>query len=306
METGAREHACDGEDRDEGAAVGQPPGSEEEEEDDLPFAGGEGAVQEETHTTHAVGENEIRLRRTLATDAACAWILFMVWLVKNEAERRSGLARAQLYDQQTRERAMCERKYACDLQWVDAAELKQYCNTWNVPYAPNTLVHIENRRVVLQKMIKPSDKWWRPPEDDEDGNDDFDLRPPYVHAFKTALGFDFRVMVQKPSVYATQMLVAHVQLYNVQRATGDFHPEFTCYAYQYFFHERPAMRQEAVALLRTLTLIAKMHHICISDSSQAFGALVLRALLTCTPVTLQDVQVELQASHMAKRALGCV
>lgn len=258
----------------------------------------------DTCAPEEVSENEIRLRRTLATDAACAWVLFIGWVVKHEAERKNALLRAELHEQQACEREICERKYACDLQWVDPHNLKRYCNFWDVPYAPNTLVHIGNRRSMLEDMISPSGKWLRPPEGDEEC--EVDLRPAYVKVFKETLGFDFRIFYQQPSIYCTQMLVAHVHLYNVQCAAGGFHPEFTVYAFQYFFHRRPEMKQEAAAFLRTLSLLAKKHGVNISDSSQAFSSLILKALLTCMPVTLKDIQQELQNSTMAKRALGCV
>lgn len=271
---------------------------EYEDEDSLPFASED--LNKSTNTI-PTNKDELRVLHTLATDAACAFLTFIIHMAKIHRESQRAIERAALYDQQLKNIKLCHRKFMCDLEWIDPVKLKEYCNTWNLTWSPSTSVHCRDRRVGLQQIMTWSNKWWNK-ENDSEGVDE---RHNYVHIFKDTTGTAFQVVNPMPSVYCTQMLTAHIQLYNIQRTAGDFYPQFGCYAYQEFFHERTDIKREAAELLRVLTLLAKMHNVIMSNSSQAFVGLILRALLACNPVTTDDVAKELRKSELAAGAIGC-
>lgn len=257
-----------------------------EDEDALPF--------EEGDTTCAAASmpkdvNQQRLLSTLAWDAACGFLKFVVYVAKRVEEDKNWLERARMYDAQTLKIKTYQRRFLCNLEWLQPQQLRAYCMRWNIPWSPLSEVHNQSRRVEFQRLERTCDKWCTIDSELDDVNN----LHPYVPMFKQLTGRNFEISVPMPSLYCVQLLVAHVALYSMQRSAGDFDPRFGCYVYIHMFAERPYMRKEARELLRALTLLGLKYNTTMSGRQGEFVSHVLCGLLSCKEITTNDVQQQL-------------
>lgn len=251
-------------------------------------------INTHTHNNNVpLDANERRVSQTLAVDAFFGFVKFVVYKARLIKEEQEAVERVRMYEQQELQLRTFNRRFLSDLEAINPEELQAYCKRWDTPWDASSAVHARDRRIELQRIQK-SRKWCTL----DSPLDDVDNLHPYVNIYKSVTGKDFEVAHPFPSIFCSQMLIAHVHLYSMQRAVGDFFPELACFAYQEFFSpDQPNMRREATEFLRALALITKKFNVVLSTNNELTG-LILRQLLHCTPVTTMDIGFQLREAYL--------
>lgn len=240
-------------------------------------------------------EDELRVMRVLAFEEA------RERRAQVERDARAAAARAAAEREAARERAF-RRKFNCDhAMFKKVADLRAYVLRWNIPYSPGTPVHTNYRESELAVLV--ARKPWEEPAPDridlQDQNTPL-LRMQrwgngvFLWKYDQVLGKPYELLYENvPSVYALQLLVAHVHTYSSERSAGWF-PHEQLPAYRRFFRDSFACRREARELLRCLFLIAKQHDVSLNGYAP-FVALVVRQLPHCAPLTSVQLSGDLAA-----------
>jgi hypothetical protein len=240
-------------------------------------------------------DDELRVMRVLAFHEA------RERRAQVERDARAAAAREAAKREAAREWAFT-RKFNCDLaMFKNVADLRAYVLRWDTPYSPGTPVHTSYRKCELVGLI--ARKPWK------------ELAPNLMHLldqntpllrmqhwgngvflkkYDEVLGKPYRLLYEDmPSVYALQLLAAHVNAYSSERSAGWF-PHEQLPVWQHFFRDSFACRREARELLRCLFLLAKQHDVSLNGYAP-FVALVLRQLPHCAPHTSVQLSIELDA-----------
>ena len=218
-----------------------------------------------------------------------------------ERDARAAAAREAAEREAARERAF-RRKFNCDLaMFKNVADLRAYVLRWDTPYSSGTPVHTNHRKCELDALVarKPWGELVPDRIDLQDQNTPL-LRMQrwgngvFLWRYDQVLGKPYELLYENvPSVYALQLLAAHVHTYSSERSAGWF-PHEQLPAWQRFFRDSFACRREARELLRCLFLIAKQHDVSLNGYAP-FVALVLRQLPHCAPLTSVQLSIELDA-----------
>ena len=194
------------------------------------------------------------------------------------------------------------RKFNCDhAMFKKVADLRAYVLRWDIPYSPGTPVHTTYRKGELDALV--ACKPWEAAAPDRidlpDQNTPL-LRMQrwgngvFLRKYDEVLGKPYELLYENmPSVYALQLLTAHVHTYSSERSAGWF-PHEQLPAWRRFFRGSFACRREARELLRCLFLLAKQHGLSLNGYAP-FVALVMRQLPHCAPLTSVHLSIELDA-----------
>lgn len=240
-------------------------------------------------------EGELRVMRVLAFQEA------RERRAQAARDAREAAAREAAEREAARARAFT-RKFNCDhAMFKKVADLRAYVLRWNIPYSPGTLVHTTYRKGELDALVA------RKPWEEADylhRVDRFKITPlllmqqlgngVFLRKYDEVLGKPYELLYENvPSVYALQLLIAHVHTYSSERSAGWF-PHEELPAWQRFFRNSFACRHEARELLRCLFLLAKQHGLSLNGYAP-FVALVMRQLPHCAPLTSVHLSIELDA-----------
>ena len=240
-------------------------------------------------------EGELRVMRVLAFQEA------RERRAQAERDAREAVAREAAEREAARARAFT-RKFNCDhAMFKKVADLRAYVLRWNIPYSPGTPVHTTYRRCELDALV--ACKPWEAAAPDrvnfQDQNTPL-LRMQrwgngvFLRKYDEVLGKPYELLYENvPSVYALQLLIAHVHTYSSERTAGWF-PHEELPAWRRFFRDSFACRHEARKLLRCLFLLAKQHDVSLNGYAP-FVALVMRQLPHCAPLTSVHLSIELDA-----------
>ena len=239
--------------------------------------------------------DELRVMRVLAFEEA------RERRARAERDARAVAAREAAEREAARTRAFT-RKFNCDhAMFKKVADLRAYVLRWDTPYSPGTPVHTNYRRCELDALVarKPWEEVAPDRIDLQDQNTPL-LRMQrwgngiFLWKYDQVLGKPYELLYENvPSVYALQLLAAHVHTYSSERSAGWF-PHEQLPAWQRFFRDSFACRREARELLRCLYLLAKQHDVSLNGYAP-FVALVMRQLPHCAPLTSVQLSTELEA-----------